>query len=179
MSAELLAKLTAHGVNITGEGFGGTPEITQSDVAGAMAGMRKEVYEFVLLKYCADARMMERVIERVTWRVIGETFTGSYDPGMRLISRIAVIIVHMATEGPICETCNGTGTYASKSCHGCRGTGKTHMTQGKCAGMARISVPTYKKYWARLVDDHVLRLDGYASEGLGYVSRQLREETLQ
>lgn len=174
MSAHLLAKLTAHGIQITGEGHGGMPQITESDVAGAMAGMRRVVYQFMRLKYCADKSMLRPVVERVTFRLLGDAMYESLRVGE--VKRLSTLIVHQATEGPLCETCNGTGTILSdenvKDCRPCRGTGRRRMSQERAADFMEVSRPTYVKSFQHLVDDEVASLESLEQEGFDHLRRQ-------
>jgi hypothetical protein len=51
MNAKLLSKLTAKGLVITGEGFGGEQSLTAQDVAQALSGLDRLPYLYALFKY--------------------------------------------------------------------------------------------------------------------------------
>jgi len=177
VSAELLAKLTAHGVQFTGGGFGGAVEISESDVAAALAGLDHRIYEFMRLKFCGDASMMKRVVEGVAWDIVLETFSDERDPGIKLARNLALIVVHQATEGPLCPNCNGTGTFRYRDCKACD-SGRRHMSIRLCASMAGVSRAVYRRDWERLVNFYVSKLQGYEAVGVAHIWRQLKKVEL-
>lgn len=51
MDAKILSKLTAKSIRITGEGFGGTSDITAEMVAAALSGLNQAAYLYAQFKY--------------------------------------------------------------------------------------------------------------------------------
>jgi len=79
--AELMAKMTPHGIVISGQGFGGTPAISAMDVAGAlgMGKLARPAYLFGLMlrmgyqaTWCAGSQEACAVIEDYMAQVGGE-----------------------------------------------------------------------------------------------------------
>lgn len=180
MSAALLAKLTAHGVNITGQGFGGRPDITESDVAGAMAGLQKESYELLRLKYCDDVSYYRSVADGVSWRMLGRAMYGDFDISAKAATKAAMIVVDQAVRGPVCRTCQGTGTVvtkdSAKDCNPCHGTGRRQMTSNAAAKFMGVGRDTYVRKYERIVNQHVAELESYESAGISHLRRKFSEE---
>jgi len=173
-----MARLTARGVQITGAGFGGTVELSQTDIAWALAGLHGPAYWFMRLKFCGDESMVAPLRDSIAWRILGEAMTGATDVTARAAVGIAAAAIMQATKGPICEACNGTGTLITAvevhDCRPCRGTGRLAMTQDRAAGIVGVSVPTYAKRYEREVNRYVALLESYESRGLSHVRLKVR-----
>tara|TARA_R110001599_G_scaffold33832_3_gene108828 strand:+ start:14489 stop:15031 length:543 start_codon:yes stop_codon:yes gene_type:complete len=172
-----VAKMTAHGVQITGEGFGGTGELSQTDIAAALAGLHGQAYWLMRLKYCADTSMLARLVDAVAFQMLGEAMVSDEDVSAHTAKGLALVAVMQATLGPICDDCHGTGTAFTKDsatdCVPCRGTGRLAMTQDRAAGIAGMTRKTYAKTYSRLVDRAVSRLEAFESLGFTHVRRQI------
>jgi hypothetical protein len=174
----IIAKMTAHGVAITGAGFGGISELSQTDAAWALSGLHGPVYWFMRLKFCADASMVQPLRDSIAWQILGEAMTGATDLTARAAVGIAAAAIMQATTGPVCNTCHGTGTVITPTeasdCKPCRGTGRLAMTQDRAAGIVGVSVPTYAKKYEREVNRYVALLESYETRGLSHVRMKVR-----
>jgi len=175
-----MARLTARGVQITGAGFGGTVELSQTDVAWALAGLHGPAYWYMRLKFCGDKSVLKDLVNSVAFSILGEAMTGNVDVTAQRAPRLAMVAIMQATDGPLCIKCDGTGVVikpdSAKECGTCRGTGRVQMTQDRAASIAKMSIPTYTKYYERLVSDYVALLEGYESRGLSHVARRIRQK---
>tara|TARA_R110002073_G_scaffold44656_3_gene123726 strand:- start:4000 stop:4554 length:555 start_codon:yes stop_codon:yes gene_type:complete len=175
-----VAKMTAHGVQITGEGFGGTGELSQTDIAAALAGLHGQAYWLMRLKYCADMSMFQRLSDSIAFRLLGQALAGGDDIGARAAGKVASVVVMQFTTGPVCDSCHGTGTAfhgaTVKDCGACNGSGRLSMTQETSAGIAGVSVPTYRKKYARMVNAEVSRLESIESNAFSHIRRRIYGE---
>ncbi len=171
MSTEnLLAKMTAHGIQISGEGFGGKVDISCTDVAAACAGMREPVYMLMLLKFCADkaaAKPMQIYIAQLMHKE---------NPAMPLARcmDLALVVLVQEVGGYICKTCDGTGRARYAVCRGCKGSGKADISQRERARLVGIDESTYRRSYAKLVEAWAAQAGQWESEGLRHVWRQCR-----
>jgi hypothetical protein len=169
--SELLAKLTASGVNITGEGFGGgSGGITESDVAAALAGLKPPVYHLMRLKYCADESVRSHLIDHIAAKMADDEHFRA--PGPCNFDLLAGLAVFQVVDGGLCWTCNGTGTYQGKEHAACKGTGKRHISRTKAAEMAGLSRDHYVKYWENVSKRYMSLLHEFDSAGASHLRRQ-------
>lgn len=180
MSAALLAKLTAKGVAMDGAGFGGVPNLTSSDVAGAMAGLTPPVYQLLRLKYCGEEEMRPVVVERVAFSLLGYAMTGDIDLKVSTVRNLAALVVDLVMKGALCGSCGGTGMLitdaTAKDCGVCRGSGRANMTQKAAADFLGIDKRTYTKNYDRLVVRFCADLEAMEASGLAHVRRQIFPE---
>jgi hypothetical protein len=177
MSAALLARLTAHGSPMDGAGYGGIPEITVSDIAGAMAGLSAPCYQILRLKYCGDESMRSVLVDRVAFALLGLAMTGDIDLNVSTVKALAALIVAEAVNGGICDICNGTGVQishaAASDCGACKATGRLGMSKSRAAETLGIDRRTYSKRYERLVLDQLSELQRWEGEGVAHIRRQL------
>ena len=178
MSASLLAKLTAHGVPLDGTG-GGTPAITSSDVSAALAGLPHTQERLIRLKYTGDGTALPALVDSIAWRMLGECMNRTEDPGPKLATRLAVVVVSQVVNGHICPECEGTGSAPDEEkglidCPGCKATGRQHMTHARASELAGVSVPTYRKHWQKLVKSMLCDMEAEEGEALRHIAMRLR-----
>jgi ribosomal protein L40E len=175
--AELMAKMTPHGVQITGMGFGGTTNLSALDVAGAlgMGGLSHPAYLFGLLKYCGDHQVLGR-LDRI---VRGYVFTlgkaerwNLTDDQICGLSRLAVFEnLHVRT----CGKCNGSGTIAAKACDKCEGTGRLPMSNRQRATIAGIPETSFRREWKSRAQRCYGIVQNWESELITHLHKQLAE----
>jgi hypothetical protein len=172
-----VAKMTAHGIQISGMGFGGLPELSQTDIAAALAGLHGPAYWLLRLKYCGDVSQAKPLAESIAWHMLGEAMAGGDDVSAQIARKLARVIVLQFTTGPVCEDCHGTGTAFEgtrvKDCQSCRGSGRLSMTAGRSAQLAGVSEPTYRKRYARLVNSEVARLEALENLAFSHMRRKI------
>ncbi len=172
-----MARMTARGAQITGEGFGGNSELSQTDIAMALAGLNGKAYWFMRLKFCADESMGKKLRHGMAFSMLGDAMLNGPDLTAKVAMGLATVALMQATTGPICERCNGTGTVTkanlSTDCKTCKGTGRLNMTQERAASLAGVSTPTYVKRYEHVVNDYVSKLEQYESRGLAHVRRKI------
>lgn len=175
MSAELLAKMTAKGLVITGEGFGGEVILSSSDVAGALARVRGIAYDFLLLKYCGDESGINRLVE--TFGSVISAKENRRSPGSLSLLDAEIYARQIIADnlgGDICRTCRGTGVYRYKNCQGCQGKGKrvpSERARAEALGLTRYE---YKRQGKRIYDRYAGLLAEYEGSGLGELAWQMR-----
>lgn len=138
-AAELLSKMTAHGVQITGEGFGGEVAITAQDVAAALRGTHGLAYDLVLLKYTGDDSVALRLQEGLVEWVVQNEGLSRWDA-----APYAKEAIDDCISGSLCRTCSGTGVYKYKDCPGCRGTGRRDKSERARADALGITRHEYR-----------------------------------
>lgn len=175
-----VAKMTAHGIQISGMGFGGMPELSQTDVAQALSGLHGQAYWLMRLKYCGDLSLFRPLVDAIALRMLGEAMVGGEDVSAQVARKLAAVIVMQHTTGPICEDCHGTGTAFEgatvKDCPACAGTGRLVMTTTRSAQIAGVSPPTYRKRYADLVNGEVARLEALESHAFSHIRRRIYGE---
>ena len=175
--AEIVAKMTAHGPQIGAMGRGGIPELSMTDVAAALSGLHGPAYWLMRLKYCGDYSMFQRLSDSIAFRLIGEAMVGGDDIGVQEARKLASVVVMQFTTGPICEECHGTGTSFQgstvKDCGPCKGSGRLVMTESRSAAIIGVSPPTYRKKYAKAVNNEVAGLEQLESHAFGHISRRI------
>jgi hypothetical protein len=147
--AELMAKMTPHGCQITGMGFGGEAGITGLDVAGAlgMGRLTHPAYLFGLLKYCSDHNVLSRIdrIMRGHVAAIGKSSRWFLtDDQIAGLARLAIVEnIHC----PVCDRCHGSGEIAARPCDKCAGSGRIPMSARRRAEIAGIPWTTWRREW--------------------------------
>jgi hypothetical protein len=145
----MLAKMTPHGLLITGSPFGGKSEISALDVAAAlgMGGLSHPAYQFGLLKFTGDSRALA-VVDRMVRTHVGAMAKaegwGITDEQVRGLARL-VIVEHM--ESPVCSVCNGSGSVAAKPCEHCSGVGRVPLSKRRRAEIAGIERTAWNRHW--------------------------------
>lgn len=176
MSAELLAKMTAKGIVITGEGFGGEIVLSSSDVAGALARVRGIGFEILMLKYCGEMERFERLVSMLAGIISAKENRAR--PGSLSLDRAEAIsraIVSDSLGGDLCRTCNGTGTYRYKTCQGCQGTGKRTPSERARANALNMTRYEYAKSGKDLYNRYSAMLSEAEGSGISRLRSQLRE----
>lgn len=172
-----VAKMTAHGIQINGMGFGGIPDLSQTDIAAALAGLHGPAYWLMRLKYCGDVSQAKPLAESIAWHMLSEAMAGGEDVSAQIARKLARVIVLQFTTGPVCEDCHGTGTAFEcatvKDCRPCGGTGRLAMTAERSATIAGVSAPTYRKRYAYLVNQEVARLESLEGSAFSHIRRRI------
>jgi hypothetical protein len=175
-----LARMTAKGSQITGEGFGGKSDLSQTDIAWALSGLHGKPYWYMRLKFCGDTTVLPLLRNAMVAQMLSEAMAGGMDISAQTAPVLAMVAIMQATDGPVCKGCNGTGTVTdgveSSDCTACKGTGRLKMTQARAAELSGVSTPTYIKRHESWVDLQVMHLESYESQGLGHVSRRIYNE---
>jgi hypothetical protein len=151
MNPEKLALLTTHGIQI-GKPFGGTPALTQMDVAGMMS--RCEPCEVAILRamYCQE------LIEFYRGRDFFYAHCKRQGWGDYVKTRtIAETTYQEHVLSPRCKACNGTKGLVINSqwvnCERCDGKGYSALGDralGRLMGMSRLQEPWVGRVaWAR------------------------------
>jgi ribosomal protein L40E len=147
--AHLLAKLTPHGVTITGEGFGGHARLDAMDVAGAlgMGGLDWRAYKFGLLKYCGDHLSLRPLDDAMRVAIAEQSRAGRWNLTAEQISGLASLAIIENLHDRICDRCNGSGTVAAKECDKCHGTGKLPMSERRRAEIVGVPESSWRRLW--------------------------------
>lgn len=147
--AELLAKMTPHGIVITGAGFGGTVRIDMMEVAGAlgMGGLDHSAYLFGLLKYCMDHHVIGR-IERIMRGHVA-ALSRAYQWGLTdaQIAGMAQLAILENLHDTVCRSCNGSAQVAAKPCEACNGSGRVPMSNRKRAALVGVAETSWRRDW--------------------------------
>ena len=175
MSAHLLAKLTPHGVVITGAGFGGQVEISGLDVAGAlgMGNLSRGAYLWGLLKYAGD----HQALPSLTRIVRGHVFQLGKSEGWGLTDAQIVGLAQLAIlenlHAKVCPVCNGCGTVAAKTCERCAGVGRVSLSKRKRAEIAGFQKDTWNRVWDRRSRETWAVVNNLEAELLAHLWRYL------
>lgn len=148
--AAQLARLTARGLQITGDHGGGHPAwLTPMDVAAACAGIPEPHGSLLLAKYCDD--------QRAAVRAIGAVVDDLMRAGCALNAMIlAVVVIELHISGPKCSRCSGRGQITRRNgvvsnCERCSGTGRLSAPSTEIARRARLKVEDYRKHCKQAV----------------------------
>lgn len=147
--AEMLAKMTPHGPQITGEGFGGFQKLTMMDIAGAlgMGNLDHSAYLFGILKYCGDHQVMGR-LDRI---IRGHVYQIGKFEGWNLtdaeVRGLAALSLFENLHSPVCDRCNGSCQVAAKPCDKCSGSGRLPLSNRRRAIIAGIPEATWRRDW--------------------------------
>jgi len=176
-TAQQLSRLTAKGCQITGAGHGGIAELTQSDIAAGLAGLRDPVYWYMRIKFCGDESLIPDLRTAIAYKMLRDSINAEVDLSMRTARGLALTAVIQATIGPLCHCCRGTGimitTNSASDCTACKGTGRVPMTQARAAELAGVHRNTYARKYERIVNRYVSELEGYESQGFSHIRRRL------
>jgi hypothetical protein len=162
---ELLAMLTAHGIDATKAPGGGVPELTQMDVAGMMAKCSPRETALLRAKYCGDPR-------HDAWAYWFEyVMAEDWDARNSLIDKFTHVTLDEFLDEPRCSACHGTQGCIIDSkwvvCPHCEGFGYVLQSEraiGRALGQSRLREPwTERLSWAR----HKLR--GWELSGLSNI----------
>lgn len=147
--AELLAKMTPHGLVITGGTFGGSAAITAIDVAGAlgMGGLSYPAYQFGMLKYAGDDRARANVYRLVRIAAGAMAKAEQWSITDAQIESLAALAIHEHLHCPVCSACNGCGLVAAKSCEQCLGTGRVNLSKRARAKLTGIERTEWNRRW--------------------------------
>lgn len=177
--AELLAMMTAHGIQITGVIPGGLSRLTALDVAGAMgiAHVPSHCQMLVLAKLCLDDNAKH------------QAWSFWFQDRMELYHRLDVerrpgqvenLCRYTLTEylSPnACERCGGVGSLLlgelKRDCTRCRGTGKCYPGDRAMARMFDVDRRMYERVWAPRIADGRRELHRWEYEALVGLARGL------
>ncbi len=151
-AAELMAMMTAHGIQI-GHVPGGRPKITALDMAGAMgiAHVETRYQMLALAKYCLDDpakhqawsfwfqdRLAHYREQRAEWK------RGQIDV-------LCSYTLEEATSANVCTRCDGVGSVLPgelrRECGRCRGTGKAYPGDSAMARLLGVDRRCLEKVW--------------------------------
>lgn len=149
---ELLAMVTAHGVDV-GKPFGGAPALTGLDVAGAMGmGLDRLAAELLLVKYALDETLLGSL--RVSWFMVvmerkrAECWK-SDSPGR--FKNLADVTLAEFLSANLCPRCGGRGEIMPlkkpQTCPLCDGARKRYPSDRAMARGVGISHEGYRRYW--------------------------------
>ena len=147
--AEMLAKMTPHGPQITGEGFGGFQKLTMMDIAGAlgMGNLDRSAYLFGILKYCGDhnaLRPLDRIVRGHVAQIGKLEGWMLTDAEIVCLARLS-LIEHIHSS--VCDRCNGSCQIAAKACDKCHGCGRLPMSNRRRAEVAGIPRESWRRSW--------------------------------
>jgi ribosomal protein L40E len=147
--AELLAKMSPHGLVITGGTFGGSAAITAIDVAGAlgMGGLSYPAYQFGMLKYAGDDQARAKVYRLVLIATAATAKAERWGVTDEQIESLAALAIHEHLNCPVCGKCNGCGQVAAKSCEQCLGTGRVNLSKRARAKLTGIERTEWNRRW--------------------------------
>ena len=174
-TALALARLTSRGVQIRGDGGGGSRAwISPMDVAACCAGLSEPHGALLLAKYCNDQSAAIKAIGGICDLLTAEGCGKS----TRLL---AVIVLELHITGPICSRCKGRGTKTRKdglvvNCERCEGAGRLSAPSTEIARRAKIDIAEYRKHCAKAVKAVQARLEAGESAAIMHVFRRMRME---
>lgn len=158
MSPEkLLAKITAKGITITGEGFGGSVTISQTDVAGALSfsGIDRMTYLYALFKYvdANDIELLKQLYNHVYIHLATMPQKNGWEltKGKETFRNIVILALneHINPNFNTCKQCLGTGLTPNQlNCKSCDGSGHKKPSPQKMADAARIDRSNWVRVWA-------------------------------
>lgn len=181
MSAEKLAKLTAKMRQIDGAAFGGAPELTCQDVAGALAGTNRLGYLLLLAKYADD-----NSATNMLWKELADEIQAERDCGPEKAKGVALACIFPVISPMRCNHCHGRGTVypkvkgmtvdqAAHKCHACQGSGLSELSERQKAAMAEIASTTWHESWRHYAAKKEEFLWSVESSALGRLKAQLQE----
>lgn len=153
MSAEWIAKLTAKSIRITGEGFGGTAQVTWGDIAASLSGTNRLGYLLLLAKYADDRRANSLFIGELAKEIKKER-----NCTINIALRVAVACSFSVINPMRCHNCHGrTVVFPKKKgktiletfrkCSTCDGTGYRQLSERKKSDIAGIPSSTWHDSW--------------------------------
>lgn len=152
--AELMAKMTPHGIVISGQGFGGTPAISAIDVAGAlgMGRLSRPAYLFGLLKYTGDTAAASSVY-RITTEQVEALATGEgWNVSSHELAQLVGMAIRENMHAAVCPACNGSGVVAAKECGECHGIGRLATSNRERARLFGVPETTWRRQWRERAD---------------------------
>jgi len=146
-TAQQLSRLTAKGCQDNGRrDTDGIAELTQSDIAAGLAGLRDPVYWYMRIKFCADESLIPDLRTAIAYKMLRDSINAEVDLSMRTARGLALTAVIQATIGPLCHCCRGTGimitTNSASDCGACKGTGRVPHDPGRGRQSWRESIET-------------------------------------
>ncbi|MEI6542117.1 MAG: hypothetical protein WCL60_01260 [Methylococcales bacterium] len=149
MSLEMLARLTAHGINpaaVSGRSSTGDG-LSSAEIAGLLSGLNEVEMTFCQAKYMGDEasvncllimtlRQTEDLSKRLKWKV--------RPTQLQALSKIAV---KEAIAPCKCKNCNGVGHKSNKACRTCGGSGFGHESVRSMALVIGVDEAAFRRYW--------------------------------
>ena len=162
---------------MSGEGFGGIADLSQTDIAASLSGLRGQTYQLMRLKFCGDESVRRDLQHSITMQILVDGIRDDTDVSAKVAVALARLIIDEAMRSQVCRSCGGTGTILSdseaKDCPSCSGSGRRSLSQRAAARAAGVSAPTYGKRYASTVDRFLSHLQTLESIGLRHASRRL------
>ncbi|MEK6788493.1 MAG: hypothetical protein AABY68_06040 [Pseudomonadota bacterium] len=168
MRAELLmARLSARGLVITGGGFGGSIEITRSDVCVGLAGLPAHHAELMRTMFLDDHRGDDLILSKIRAFILARAGVGKITVTADAVSGLAMLALFEVVNPVHCSGCRGHGevrfrTGVIRACEKCNGSGSGSRSLREQACIAGVDKEVYR-----------LRLQGLATQGFCEVSTWL------
>lgn len=173
--AAQLARLTARGLQITGDHGGGHPAwLTPMDIAACIAGIKEPHGSLLMAKYCND--------QRAALKAIGGVTDDLLRAGCALNAQLlAVVVIELHLKDRLCSRCKGRGTKTRRdglvvNCERCEGKGRTSAASTEIAGRARLKVEDYRKHCKAAVQQVQRAIEIGEVDALAHVFRRMRKE---
>jgi len=176
--AELLARLTTHGIMI-GHIPGGTPELLTLDIAGALGMMHdKRGAAMLLAKYTLDGEAMRACMAHWRMMVAREAYRNGWVHPERQRA-VADYTYGEWLDAQRCRSCKGVGEQMTEhgkvlKCDACEGTGLRKIGLRAPARALGMSAEGYRKSaWPTRVDWARRELIGIEHRALASLARRI------
>lgn len=171
-AARLMARMTAHGVQIRGDCGGGTPAwFTVSDIAACCAGLPALDGDLLLAKYTGDQRAALKAIGPVTDLLL--------KAGCERAQLCATVALAIVTGNEKCKRCKGRAHVLNRKavvvqCDQCDGSGLRRVTYAEMARAVGLDRHTFDRKCRDAMDKVIARLQGLETSALLHVWRRAR-----
>lgn len=180
MSAKTISLLTQK-TQVFQPSYGGTPEITQDDIAGALGFINSEGACLLGRIKFAEQNMFlsdleKRVVKQLEWIARTEKWRIHKKGLLAGLARLAIV----ETINPMrCWCCKGTKHRMVNKlkvvCNICYGSGRFRLPNRSCYEAIEISKRAWQQYWrSRYYKDVLPIMDRYESIIRGALRRQLK-----
>lgn len=188
MSPEkLLAKITAKGITITGEGFGGSVTISQTDVAGALsfANLDRMTYLYALFKFsgAVDIPLLQQLYNHayIRFAAMPQDRGWKLSKGRETFRNLVVLAIneHIDHGFNTCNQCKGAGVTSSQmQCKSCEGSGHKKPSSKLMADAIRVDRSNWVRVWSGRYDVVHKAITDINMDGkiLGSLVRQFKDE---
>lgn len=179
---EVLARLTAGTVDPSHvPGSHSHESLTASDVAAALAGLRRGQALLLLHAYVGDrsaASALQRVVlGRVLRQARREGWKVPVSRGPAILRGLADLAIAEVVAPPRCPRCRGTGEVVVRklrqSCSRCEGTGLEARSVREKARWLGVSRGTFDRTWSPHLEWAVSLLRDWESGAIAHVRRRL------
>lgn len=173
---ELLARLNNSGKFPDGSLGGGTPVISNEDIAGACKGLTKHAHYYALVKINGDKGALVDLrrlhYDAIKHRAAVEGWKS--DTGR--LAMFSALSLMEGIEPRMCSRCHGSGLQQNqKPCQQCKGHPFLGANGAKCADMMGITRSAWAKTWAPRMDDVLSDFLAFEDIVNRHLRRQLRD----